>query len=388
MAFTLEQFANWSGVFRSRWSLPVWHNTSRLIFNTLSTGTMTMNFNNTQSHMPFLTTDLAGRRVLFFCVADSGNIWKLHVSVNDGTPRRIATGFSADTIECSPTAWHDDTGWHVTCIAGGASGNPACHLCRMDGIALETLSTPVVVRTTRAGFIYQDRLVTAEPHDRFTIHDGNLDRTVEMPGMYIYRIAYRADDTGKLLVSGAWINESNALFTVEYDVRTGEQQWIECDGKPAYKCTIYGDEVLDTIQTGDHFEARQIRKAERVITTRCQIMHARPDDDMVVQKIRSCRCKKSSHNQEPISRPGCLECVEKHIGAAMVILSEIHAGYAYHLRLIGHLHEAEEESREWDALFRLIRKARKVYQTQRVVPDWMSIAQELAALQGKVHHAD
>jgi hypothetical protein len=241
---------------------------------------------------------------------------------------------------------------------------------------------PVAVRPTRAGFIYQDRLVTAYPHDRFTIHDSNLDRTVEMPGMYIYRIAYRADATDKLLVSGAWINEADSLFTVEYDVRTGEQQLIECDGKPAYKCTIYGDVVLDTIQTGDHFETRQIRRAECVKTVRCQLLHAQPDDDMVVQKLRSCRCKKTSRNHEPISRPGCLECVEKHLGAAMVILSEIHAGYTYHLRLIGHLHEAEEESQEWDALFRLIRQARKAYQTQQVIPDWTHIANELANVKG------
>jgi hypothetical protein len=338
-----------------------------------------MNFHNTQSHMPFLIYDGNGNRVLFFCMADARNVWKLHVSVNDAEPQRIATGFSTDTIECSPTAWHDETGWHVTFIAGGTPDDPVYHLYRMDGQTLEMLSTPVAIRPTRAGFIYQDRLVTAEPHDRLTIHDSNLDRTIEMPGMYIYRVAYRADEPDKLLISGAWINEADSLFTVEYDVRTGEQQWIECDGKPAYKCTIYGDEVFDTIQTGNHFESRQIRKAERVRTTCCQILQAQPDDNMVVQKIRTCRCKKpSAHNPEPVSRPGCLECVEKHLGAAMVILSEIHAGYAYHLRLIGHLHEAEEESQEWHSLFRLIRKARKEYQMQRIVPDWETIAYELA----------
>ena len=338
-----------------------------------------MNFDNTQSHMPFLTVDLSGNRVLFFCMADDNNVWKLHVSVNHSEPQRIATGLSADTVECSPTAWQDETGWHVTFIAGG----PAYHLYRMDGTTLDALSKPVAIRPTRAGFIYQDRLVTAELFDRFYIHDRNLDRTIYMPGMYIYRMAYRADHPDKLLVSGAWINEKDSLFTVEYDITTGEQHLIECDGKPAYKCTIYGDEVLDTIQTGEHFEDRQIRKAERVTIACCRILLPQPDDNMVTQKIRSCRCKKrTSHNPEPVSRPGCLECVEKHIGAAMVILSEIHAGYAYHLRLIGHLHEAEEESQEWESLFRLIRKARKRYQTKQVIPDWDIIAQELSNVKG------
>jgi len=338
-----------------------------------------MNFENTQSHMPFLTVDLNCNRVLLFCMANADNVWKLHVSVNHGEAQRIETGLSYDTVECSPTAWQDESGWHVTFIAGGSPDNPAYHLYRMDGTTLDTLSMPVAIRPTRAGFIYHDRLVTAELFDRFYVHDRNLDRTVEMPGMYIYRIAYRADMPEKLLVSGAWINEKDSLFTVEYDIQTGDQYLIECDGKPAYKCTIYGNEILDTIQTGDHFESRQIRKAEQVTTACCRILLPQPDDNMVTQKVRSCRCKKhGSQNAEPISRPGCLECVEKHIGAAMVILSEIHAGYAYHLRLIGHLHEAEEESQEWDSLFRLIRKARKRYQTDNIVPGWDIIANELA----------
>ena len=345
-----------------------------------------MNFDNTQSHMPFLTVDLNGNRILFFCLGNADNVWKLYVSINHGTPQRIETGLSPETVECSPTAWQDETGWHVTFIAGGEQ---AYHLYRMDGVTLDTLSQPVAIRPTRAGFIDRDRLVTAELFDRFYIHDQNIDRTIEMPGMYIYRVAYRADMPDKLLVSGAWINEQDSLFTVEYDITTGEQHLIECDGKPAYKCTIYGDEILDTIQTGDHFESRQIRKAEQVTSTRCRILLPQPDDNMVDQKIRSCRCKKrGSQNTEPASRPGCLECVEKHLGAAMVILSEIHTGYAYHLRLIGHLHEAEEESQEWDSLFRLIRKARKRYQTNNVIPDWDSIAQELANIKGSpnAHH--
>ncbi|MCL2119700.1 MAG: hypothetical protein FWH27_14890, partial [Planctomycetaceae bacterium] len=274
-------------------------------------------------------------------------------------------------------------GWHVTFIAGGSFDSTMYHLYRMDGTTLGTFSRPVAIRPTRAGFIYQDRLVTAELFDRFTIHDRNLDRTIEMPGMYIYRVAYRADNPDKLLVSGAWINEKDSLFTVEYDVNTNDQHLIECDGKPAYKCTIYGNEVIDTIQTGEHFETRQIRKAERITTTSCRILTPQPDDNMVTQKARACRCKKrTSHNPEPASRPGCLKCVEKHIGAAMVILSEIHAGYAYHLRLIGHLHEAEEESQDWDSLFRLIRAARKAYQTANIIPDWEIIAQELANVKG------
>ncbi len=348
-----------------------------------------IDFTSHCTHMPFLTRDLAGNRILFFCVAEENNLWKLFVSVNDEIPFRITTGFSPETIECSPTAWQDGSGWHVTFVAGGAVRDPVYRLYRMDGPTLDALSQPVAIRPTRAGFLVRDRLVTAELYDRFHIHDRELDRTVEMFGVYLYRVSYRADDPDKLLVSGAWINETNSLFTVEYDLRSGEQCLLECDGKPAYKCTIHGSETLDTIQTGSHSEVRQIRKVSQLQRTPCRMMHARPDDGMVVPGIRACRCKNAGfETREPASRPSCLECVEKHLGAAMVLASEIHAGYAYHLRFVGHLHEAEEESQEWPVLFELIRQSRKRYQTKNQMPDWDRIAQEVAAAKEGSAHAD
>ena len=48
-------------------------------------------------------------------------------------------------------------------------------------------------------------------------------------------------------------------------------------------------------------------------------------------------------------------------GAAMVLLAEIHVGYAYRLQFIGHLYEAEDESQQWPQLHGLIRQSRKVY---------------------------
>ena len=76
-------------------------------------------------------------------------------------------------------------------------------------------------------------------------------------------------------------------------------------------------------------------------------------------------------------RPSCHECVEKHLGAAMVLLSEIHHGYEHRLRLIGHLHEAEEESQQWPLLHEMIRESRKAYQRDGVIPDWESLAREV-----------
>lgn len=73
------------------------------------------------------------------------------------------------------------------------------------------------------------------------------------------------------------------------------------------------------------------------------------------------------------TRPSCRECVEKHLGAALVLLTETREGYAYRLRAIGHLFEAEDESQEWAELHAAIRAARKAYQADGKLPDWEAL---------------
>ena len=90
------------------------------------------------------------------------------------------------------------------------------------------------------------------------------------------------------------------------------------------------------------------------------------------------------------SRPSCIECVEKHLGAAYVLLTEARdlpgqqaGGYAYRLRAIGHLFEAEDESPGWPDLHAAIRQARKAYHADGTMPDWGA----LEALIGQVRTA-
>ena len=80
------------------------------------------------------------------------------------------------------------------------------------------------------------------------------------------------------------------------------------------------------------------------------------------------------------SRPSCIACVEKHLGAAYVLLTELNdlpdtpaerrQGFSRRLRAIGHLFEAEDESQEWPKLHAAIRQARKHYQATEEMPDW------------------
>lgn len=374
------------------------------------------------THMPFLTVDGQGKPVLFYCrsgpeefdAATQSRRWKLWVVVEGELPRRLETGLSNELAECSPTAWHDDTGWHVTFIAGGASANPLYHLNRMDGQSLDALSQPVAIQATRAGCVFGDRLVHSDPENLIHVRQPSGDFDIELPGAFIYRVSYRADAPDKLLISGQWQTESD-VFAIEYDLATGEQHLLECEGLPAYKCTILGDQVLYAQRIGEHFEHRRISASaalsRRPVATivRRQAGQVQP---IVTQPTGGCGCRGVSNlpggatapgdaaadapsdhsgtshdpgpDPAPATRASCLECIEKHLGAAYVLLTETRDGYAHRLRAIGHLHEAEDESQEFRDLHAAIRAARKAYQTDGTIPDWEALAQAVEAVRQAV----
>jgi len=372
---------------------------------------------NAMTHMPFLTLDGQGKRVLFYCrsgpqdfdAANQSRRWNLWVAVEDDPPQRLTTGLGEELTECSPTAWHDDTGWHVTFIAGGARENPLYHLYRMDGPMLDALTQPVAIQATRAGFVHGDRLVYADPENLIHVRQPAGDFDIELPGAFIYRVSYRADAPEKLLISGQWQTESD-VFAIEYDLATGEQHLLESDGLPAYKCTILGEQTLYAQRIGEHFENRRINAStalsRRPVNT---IVRRQPGqvEPIVTQPTGDCGCRglaASGNNPAPpqgvtapdssdpsgappdpgpdlvlVTRASCLACVEKHVGAAYVLLTETRDGYAHRLRAIGHLHEAEDESQAFAALHAAIRAARKAYQIDGTIPEW----QLLEALVGE-----
>ena len=338
------------------------------------------------THMPFLVLDQEGREVLLFCQADAARIWKAHFRTSDGEIHRLPTGLPADLCECSPTAWCDAAGWHLTLIAGGQADDPLFHLYRFDGPALDRLSPPVAVQATRAGFIYKDRLVYGDLENLVHVRQPLGDKVIELPGAFIYRVAYRADAPDKLLVSGQWQQEEQ-VFTLEYDLATNTQRTITCDdGKPAYKCTILGDTVLYADRTGEQFEDRRIAQARSTRGTKTQIAIARLPGQVTTMStvaVETCNCKGSAQSADILTtRPSCVECVEKHLGAACVLLAETQDGYAYRLRAVGHLHEAEDESQSWPALHEAVRAARKAYQTQGAMPDWQKLQDQIEEARG------
>lgn len=59
----------------------------------------------------------------------------------------------------------------------------------------------------------------------------------------------------------------------------------------------------------------------------------------------------------------CIECVEKHLGDAVVLMTEIQQGYSLkRLRFVGSLSQAEQESLIWPRLSNTIRAERKLFQ--------------------------
>ncbi|HPD29069.1 MAG TPA: hypothetical protein PLL20_03675 [Phycisphaerae bacterium] len=101
------------------------------------------------------------------------------------------------------------------------------------------------------------------------------------------------------------------------------------------------------------------------------------------RRCRDCPPLVVPRNGYTPSRPSCIECVEKHLGAAYVLLTEMNdlpdteaslrQGFSRRLRAIGHLFEAEDESQQWPDLHAAIRQARKAYQADGTMPDWNAL---------------
>ena len=96
-----------------------------------------------------------------------------------------------------------------------------------------------------------------------------------------------------------------------------------------------------------------------------------------VKKPCGCGKVRVPRSRRPPTRPSCLECVEKHLGAAWVLITEHQNGYPHRLLAIGHLHEAEEESQAWSNLHEAIRMACKAYQQTGQTPSFDALAAPL-----------
>jgi hypothetical protein len=91
----------------------------------------------------------------------------------------------------------------------------------------------------------------------------------------------------------------------------------------------------------------------------------------------------AAHSRGIPSEPPCLECTEKHLGTAEVLLGEVFDGHPGHLKAIGNLRLAEEHSMQWPELHDAIRAARRGYQLRREMPNWAELERMILELHEK-----
>ena len=85
-------------------------------------------------------------------------------------------------------------------------------------------------------------------------------------------------------------------------------------------------------------------------------------------------CKGCGHKKQiGNTRPSCISCVQKHVGGAEVLITEMRDGYKYMTRAVGELYQAEDEAQDWQKLHDLIRNCRIEYQSHLTMPDWVAL---------------
>ena len=157
-----------------------------------------INAPDVNTHMPFLVRDENRQEVLFYCRSDYSDFdvnmqsrrWKLWLVTENSEPRQINTRMGEGFTECAPTAWFDDSGWHVSFIAGDYRGGAPYQLYRMWGETLDTLSMPIPIQRTEWGHVFKKRIVTGDLANVVAVREGytkNFD--LEFPGAYL--VAFR-----------------------------------------------------------------------------------------------------------------------------------------------------------------------------------------------------
>ena len=87
-----------------------------------------------------------------------------------------------------------------------------------------------------------------------------------------------------------------------------------------------------------------------------------------------------------VKRDSCIQCVEKHIGKALVLYEELLAATETnnvnvelnHLEIIGNLQAATDEAEQWTELHNRIDTAEREYRYKGNGPDWVSLAEAIA----------
>lgn len=90
----------------------------------------------------------------------------------------------------------------------------------------------------------------------------------------------------------------------------------------------------------------------------------------------------------------CILCVEKHISRAMILWEELLSAsgsgtkdgvasvnvYRNHIKIIGHLGNAYDESADFPKLHQLLKEAERAYRYEGIAPNWSELLVEMEAI--------
>ncbi len=223
-----------------------------------------------KGHMPFVV-EMRGMAWLLFCrgqrrqsiwgSAYEYTAWTLHYAPLDDLSQaaKLATGFLGQDIECNPVAWMADNRLHIT-FAAAEVERYAPHiydLYHMEGHDFLEMEAPqqvdVLNRRLFNGYAIDGKVYLCA-RDKLIVQDHNVQqaREVTTPFAVINRLV---PHDGGLIITGMLDGEERSLW---WDPESG---WcrgeILCDGKPVYKCTVYGDQVIHA-EKGAGFEDRTL----------------------------------------------------------------------------------------------------------------------------------
>ena len=329
--------------------------------------------------------------------------WRLAWSPDLVTLMPIDTGLPTGSCECSPYAFRDGDGKIIVEWFGGvpdAEGRLIYHRYRMTGDDWSHLAAPVQMddRPRMIGFNAPEFRAEATPRGIELLNKRDGTTAILKDGLgAVCRLSYDAAAPNRLLLTGVYQGRTASFI---HDLSTGRTLRVRCDGKDVYKftCLPNGGIVHAVKGTGedrrlcvdtptledqdvpaiaaDHPEPAQLDAA--VAAARHTLLATPHPTKAPIRKPCGCGGKQSAAARvTPVTRPSCLECVEKHLGAAWVLLAEQRDGYPHRLRAVGHLHEAEDESQAWPELHDAIREARKAFQREGKMPDFPAISMHL-----------
>lgn len=149
----------------------------------------------------------------------------------------------------------------------------------------------------------------------------------------------------------------------------------------------------------DEFEARRKeQKLEDQRSNNCPVCGARKNREQIIHRFEN-DIVQMLRSVSVVSLDSCISCVQKHISRAMTYYEELltatNSGMAdgtasvntkiSHLKVLGHLGCAIEESDDFTDLHQLLIDYERAYRYEGIGPDWKKLAEEIVKVEEAQH---